>query len=675
MKEEKKQEIGKMNQGSSPNENDMLMQGEGHLSKILDELLNDPEVNFREVLSHIKTLKEVHLLMAKLNEMPLSVRIIRYVESLKRRYDYLYKEIIKDLNQKIQKAESRGDNELRRKLIVEKENQERLADRFSTLYTHFQEKAKEYLVKLEANTNEKKKLLERLRSIVENEEVTRLKDVKEIQRLWRQIGPVHPRERRSLEETFRALKERFFQLREFYKNLVLTDREENYKKKAQLLEDFKSLLEELKEKGLTSDDIKDINARIQNIFDLWESIGPVPREKEAIEVEYRALKKEYLHNKEERTAQFKRKLKENLKKQEQLLAELQKVLTELEPNNTKSWKDVIKKVNQIRKLRRQYLPIPRAEEMRIRKAFGTLLAEFDQKATQHFEQLREAYQRNFEIKERLIQTLGEILQKPDSELVHYQRWVRSMNHRWSRYYYTPKGEKSDNLKAQWNALVDEFYQRLKGYYEEQEKYYPENLEKKKKLLQELQQLLEEMEQAEKSGALDRNAILEKLQAKREEWNSINEVPIEERSRLQDSYYRLLKRLFSKIYQDDRERADLEYYRAKIHYWLQKPYALSRLEKEKAQLREVLKELKEEIQAKQKTLSFIIPSKDSDSFQAQIEKAIERLQGRLKLVKNRLKFVDQTIRELRQKEREMHQALLNTSKASQQAENVEETPES
>jgi len=644
-------------QSQEQKQTDMLLQGEMQLGKILDELLNDPEVDFREVLSHIRTLKEVHLLMVKLNELPLSMRTIGYVNSLKKRFDHLYQSIIRELNRKIQKAEREGDHEGKRKLVEEKESQEREADRFSTIYSYFQERAKEYVAKLEEHTHEKRQLLEKLRQIVENEEVTRLKEVKEIQRVWRQMGPVHPRERKHLEETFRALIDRFFKLREVYKNLVLTDREENYRKKEQLLEDFKSLLDELKEKGLTSDDIKDISGRIQNIFDLWESIGPVPREKEAIEVEYRALKKEYLRSREERALQFKKKLHENLKKQEALLGELKEVLSRLNPRDTQSWKDTVKKVNQIRKLRRRYLPIPKAEETRIRQSFGRLLSEFDQKATQYFEQLKEAYQKNFETKEKLIKILQNILKKPDSELVHYRRWVNSMKSRWSRHYYTPRNEKTEALRTQWNALVDEFAQRIKAYSQEQAARHAENLEKKKALLQEIQNLLVQMEEAEKTEPFDPQPFLETLQRFQKEWMEIGEVPLEERPRLQDRYYRLLKRFYGKIYRDDRKRADMEFYRTKIEHWLRKPYALSRLEQERAQLKDALNELRDEIRAKEKTLTFVAPGKEGEALRNEIEKRVERLRSRLELVKARLKYIDEQIKTLYQKEKQLHQELL------------------
>ncbi|MBK9450931.1 MAG: DUF349 domain-containing protein [Bacteroidetes bacterium] len=76
----------------------------------------------------------------------------------------------------------------------------------------------------EDTTNKKKELLERLKAIVTEEQVTKIQEVRDIQNQWREVGWVLQKDLQSFNETYRHYLDIFYKLRSQYQELLELDR-------------------------------------------------------------------------------------------------------------------------------------------------------------------------------------------------------------------------------------------------------------------------------------------------------------------------------------------------------------------------------------------------------------------------------------------------------------------
>src|SRR5690606_7353742 len=119
----------------------------------------------------------------------------------------------------------------------------------------------------------KNALLEKLRSLVDDEETTAsINALKEIQNEWKKIGQIPAGQVKTLWANYNALIDRYYDNRSIYFELKELDRRKNLELKLEICEKAEKLSEETNLKSA----IKSLN----ELHEEFRHIGPVPKEEQ-----------------------------------------------------------------------------------------------------------------------------------------------------------------------------------------------------------------------------------------------------------------------------------------------------------------------------------------------------------------------------------------------------------
>ena len=155
-----------------------------------------------------------------------------------------------------------------------------LLERFSTALARFNKKRKAYYAEREKekeeNSAKKYALLERLKTIVTEEQVTKIAEVRQIQTEWREVGWVLQKDIQPLNETYRQYLDVFYNLRSKYQELLDLDREYNYKKKLDIVTKIDQLIPE---EDANREQWNELSNQVRALQEEWKGAGQVPREK------------------------------------------------------------------------------------------------------------------------------------------------------------------------------------------------------------------------------------------------------------------------------------------------------------------------------------------------------------------------------------------------------------
>ena len=166
-----------------------------------------------------------------------------------------------------------------------------LLSRFSTALARFNKKRVAYYAERERdkeeNSQKKYALLERLKTIVQEEQVTKIQEVREIQNEWRNIGWVLQKDIQPLNETYRQYLDIFYNLRSKYQELLDLDREYNLKQKQAVIANIEKLIPE---EEVSREVWNERSIKVRAYQEEWKAIGHVPRENvEEINTGYRGV--------------------------------------------------------------------------------------------------------------------------------------------------------------------------------------------------------------------------------------------------------------------------------------------------------------------------------------------------------------------------------------------------
>jgi hypothetical protein len=221
-----------------------------------------------------------------------------------------------------------------------------LLSRFNTAMARFNKKRMAYYAEREKekedNSNKKKELLERLKAIVTEEQVTKIQEVREIQNQWREVGWVLQKDLQSFNETYRHFLDIFYKLRSQYQELLELDRKYNHEEKKRVVDEVDGLIPT--EEQITREDWNKRSERVKQLQEYWRTIGHVPREdvetlnaafRDALDRFYELRSGYYELQDQQRT--------ENEIKKKAILAKI-KVYHDFEGKRPKDWTDVTNEV-------------------------------------------------------------------------------------------------------------------------------------------------------------------------------------------------------------------------------------------------------------------------------------------------------------------------------------------
>lgn len=584
---------------------------------LLQDVLAEDYTAFTDRLENA-SLPELALLMEELSEAELGREIVRKVGAVKRKFDQRIAQALEEVR------EASADNP---ELTDRKEQHILLSNRFSTALGTYNRRKAEHEKALEAektqNSLVKGKLLDELRDIVHNEKVQAIKRVREIQTQWRETGPVLPQDSENFFQSYRALLDQFFTLRDGYLDLLKQDRKINLEQKQALIEEMKALVpEDSATKPVefwqqALEQVRDLHAR-------WKQVGPVPREQSEIvwQLFKQATDGFYLARRgffEIRDAER----NENAAKKKALLAQAQE-LAAFESEDLNAWRSKSSEMKKVQEAWRSSGPVPFKVMNDFNKAFREALDTFYDKRSGYFSELDKEKEEQLKQKEALLDQARDLKNsgKSNGEIAD---GLKRLQREWKSTGPDVFRE-ARKLRKKFRKSCDTFFNKLKADQENARAAEQQNLDQKKAIADEISSLLNAPNAAEQSAVIE-----EKMAA----WMAVGPVPFKARDKAESHFMKLVDRYFALQETDPDKRRELaDAWRFKMLKG--RPNAGERIVREEQKFMRKRKELEEQLAQFENNIQLIIPGRKGEGLRKTIQQSIQQTQDELADVKRKIK---------------------------------------
>jgi hypothetical protein len=292
------------------------------------------------------------------------------------------------------------------------------------------------------------------------------KKLQELHRQWKETGPVPSDMRDEIWERFKKASEKIRDIR-------IAHYEELNKKFAANLEAKQALIE--KAKNIASADIstmKDWNAatkEMNELFDLWRTIGPTPKENnDKIWAEFKEILDSFYADRKEFFNAIRSELNENYNKKLNICLEAEAV------KESNDWRKTSNELIRLQNEWKKIGPVPKAKSDAIWKRFRAACDEFFERKKKYYENLSDVESENLQKKTDLINELGNYTFTEDNK--ENLNLIHEFQRRWFEIGRVPIAKK-DEIQAEWQKVVDQTLDKLKiSKFESENTRYKERME-------------------------------------------------------------------------------------------------------------------------------------------------------------------------------------------------------
>ncbi|MFW5978931.1 MAG: DUF349 domain-containing protein, partial [Bacteroidia bacterium] len=357
------------------------------------------------------------------------------------------------------------------------------------------------------NLEKKNQVIEELKNLVNKKESLgqTFKEFRDLQRRWREIGPVPQNRVKDLWGTYHHHVEKFYDYVKINKELRDLDLKKNLKAKLDLCEKAEKLDEEK--------DIVYAFKTLQQLHDQWREIGPVPNEKKE-EIWQRFKEATSVINKKHQNyfKELRKQQNANLEAKTKLCEKAEEI-AEMEIDTHKDWNYYTKQILNLQKEWRTIGFAPKKHNNKIYRRFRKACDRFFAKKRVFYSQHKEWQENNLKKKEEFVKRAEELKDSTDwdnatKELIELQK-------EWKEIGPVPKRYSEDVWKRFRNAC-DQFFQRKKNTETTKDKDFDKNLKLKQDLIEEIKNYNPKEHSSEEN--------LNKLKEFEERWAEIGFVP-------------------------------------------------------------------------------------------------------------------------------------------------------
>ncbi len=478
------------------------------------------------------------------------------------------------------------------------------------------------------------------------------------------------------------------------------EKQENLKKKHEILDELKQLIASEETLKKTYDEFKRLQEK-------WKEIGVVPAgELNNLWQNYHFLVEKFFDkvriNKELRDLD----LKKNMEQKEALCEKAEALLEE------KSILKSFKKLQQYHDEWREIGPVPRDMKEPLWERFKAATDKINQKRREHYKELHAEQEKNYEQKEALCLEAEQLLSEEKPERVkEWQKLTEKFNDllaRWKSIGRAPKS-KNDLIWKRFKTSLDTFYADKRAFFAALKESQMENYSKKLKLCEQAEALKEstdwkkttnelirlqkewkeigpvprkysdkiwkrfraacdeffnrkaefyqhshheEEENLKKKEELvaaitafevkeNKEDNLAALKAFQQKWLEIGHVPFHEKDKIYKKYREAYEKLMDKMHLSSAELS-AQGFATKLEALKKSPEGEQRLLRERSALLTKMKKLQEDITLWENNLGFFSSSKAS-ALVSGFEKKIEHAKKDLQLMKEKVKLIEKELR--------------------------------
>lgn len=410
-----------------------------------------------------------------------------------------------------------------------------LLSRFNTGLSRFNKKRTAYYAEREKekeeNSRKKYELLERLKEIVAEEQVTKIQEVRVIQNEWREIGWVLQQDLQPLNETYKQYLDLYYGLRSKYRELLELDRRYNLEEKMKLVGEVESLIPE--EEGITREDWNRRSQRVKDIQELWRSVGHVPRENvDDLNAAWRDTLDRFFEMRSSYYELQDQQRGDNALKKKELLGKLEKFAS-FESGKARAWNDATKEILAIQEEWKKIGPGPLEENKQLWKDYRAACDSFFTRKGEYFKIFDEKRTANLEKKIA-------ICEKAES-LQDAENWketaviLKALQEEWKTIGAVHERH-SNKVWKRFRKACDHFFERRSEAASADRKGYQENLVIKEGLIARVREIVAE------ENPSDFTEEFQEIQAK---WKATGHVPFKVKDKVNNAFREVLGEFYDK----------------------------------------------------------------------------------------------------------------------------------
>lgn len=466
------------------------------------------------------------------------------------------------------------------------------------------------------NLEKKQELLERLRSLVDGEEATTsLKPIKEVQEVWKAIGPVPNQHNKTLWANYNALLDRFYHNRHILFELKDLDRKKNQVAKEELCEKAEALGK--------LENVKDAVIQLNELHEEYKRIGAVPREvqeqlwqrfKGASDVIYQK-RKGFLEN-------LKGDLKENLVKKKALIEELG-AFSSFNSDRINDWNAKTKEILDLQKRWEAVGGVPRENAKEINRGFWSTFKGFFANKNEFFKKLESLRKENLAKKEALVEEAVALQGSQDWDKTAEQ--LKQLQRKWKEVGPVPEKQRNA-VYAKFKEACDVFFNSKREQLNQTESAYVENQEKKEAVLAEI---------AEK--AKGKEGSQDELMQLIASYNELGFVPRNAIKSIEAKFQEVVKAYVDSLGLEASEAESLTL-RAELTAGNKGGGADKKFQKKESTLRRKISELEDNISLWNNNLAFFANSKTADKLKSEFDEKIAKAEEEVQALKKQLRIL-------------------------------------
>lgn len=485
------------------------------------------------------------------------------------------------------------------------------------------DKRNSFYKSLEDRKNEslkhKNEILEKLRALVDGEDSPQaFHQFKELQKEWKNSGPVAVTHLKTLWANYNAIIDRFYDHRNIYFELKELDRKKNLESKKELCVRAEKLA-----------DVKSIQEAVKELNDLhheFKHIGPVPKEEqEPLWQRFKAASDAVYAKRDVYTANLLLTLQQN-EATKILLNEEVSAFGTFNSDRIKDWNQKTKDILELQKKWDAVGAAPRAHQRDLNKKFWTAFKLFFHNKNVFFKKLDEERVKNLKIKETLVQRAIELKENQDWEKTSNE--LKNLQLQWKEVGPVPEKWR-EKIYQQFKEACDHFFGQRRGLLEKADQEQELNLIAKEALLAELERI-----SSEKTGTLQQ---IREIQNK---FNTLGFVPKRAVASIKSRFTELVSKAISSmenVSANDKEQAALEIQLSSLK---NDPDAERKIYHKEQTIRKQISKAENDIAVLQNNLSFFDRAKNADVLKAEYGNKIKEAGEHLVQLKKQLKMINQ-----------------------------------
>src|SRR5512133_1544311 len=470
------------------------------------------------------------------------------------------------------------------------------------------------------NLEEKYKIIQEIKDLVRNKEsINRtFQEFRELQKKWRNIGPVPQQNVKDLWENYHHHVEAFYDYIRINQELRDLDLKKNLESKMHLCEKAEELILE--------SNVVDAFRILQDLHEQWREIGPVPAEMR-VEIWNRFKEATSKINKkhQDHFVDLKNSQKANLDAKTALCEKAEELIN-MEIHSNKDWTAHSNELIELQKVWKTIGFAPKKDNAKIYKRFREACDAFFNRKREYYGVFKEEQSNNLQLKIDLciqaeaLKDSNEWKKTTEELIALQQRWkeIGPVHHK-----------QSEKVWKRFRTACDSFFERKQKHFSEVDSSFGTNLQKKRDLIEEIEKF-EITDNAEES--------LTKLKEFQRAWSEIGFVPLKDKDDVNEKYREAINKKFDALRIDDNHRNMLKF-KTKMEEFLDKPNGMQRLRQEREKYITRLKQLESDIVLWENNIGFFARSRNAETMIRDVETKIESSKKNIELLNKKISMID------------------------------------